>query len=86
MVVRQFRLLSQVREILDGSGKSDEVIKILKIHPFVAEKMIEQARNLRLDRLDHVMHLLVELDEAVKTSDMADRLALELFILDFSKV
>lgn len=86
MVVRQFRLLSQVREILDGSGKSDEVIKILKIHPFVAEKMIEQARNLRLDRLDQVMHQLVELDEAVKTSDMADRLALELFILDFSKV
>jgi DNA polymerase-3 subunit delta len=43
MVVRQFRLLVQAREILDARGNKDDVARALGVHPFVAEKTTGQA-------------------------------------------
>lgn len=83
MVVRQFRLLCQVKEILDANGKAEDVRNVLKLHPYVAEKLIEQARKFTLEQLDEVIHQLLSLDEAEKTGEMGDRLCLELFILEF---
>lgn len=80
MIVRQFRLLIQARESLDGGKQKTEIQRELRLHPYVAEKLLGQARRFALPELERVYRRLLEIDEAVKTSQMPERLALETFI------
>jgi DNA polymerase-3 subunit delta len=80
MVVRQFRLLLQVRELLDQGAQRDEVIRQLRLQPFVADKLIGQARRFGLPDLELIYHRLLEVDEAVKTGRSSEALALEMFV------
>ena len=64
MVIRQFRLLLRAREVLDA-GKNP--LQALGVHPFVAGKVAEQARNFRLSDLERVYRRLMEIDLADKS-------------------
>jgi len=80
MIVRQFRLLIQAREILDENGSNAQIEQELKLHPFVAKKLTEQARHFTLSRLVEIYHRLFEIDEAIKTSQVSMELALDTFL------
>ncbi|OGO33636.1 MAG: DNA polymerase III subunit delta [Chloroflexi bacterium RBG_16_57_11] len=80
MIVRQFRLLIQARESLDLGKHRAEIQHELRLHPYVAEKLLGQAQRFTLPELERVYRRLIELDEAVKTSQMPERLALETFV------
>lgn len=84
MIARQFRLLLLAREVIDQGGQKEEIQGKLRQHPYVAEKLLGQARNFTLPELERVYHRLVEMDEAVKTSQIPDRLALEMFVSGFT--
>lgn len=84
MIVRQFRLLLLAREVLDNGGRTGEIARELKIPPFVAEKVSVQARHFDLPVLETVYHRLVEIDEAMKTSQMEGGLALDTFVAAFT--
>jgi DNA polymerase-3 subunit delta len=84
MVVRQFRLLILTREILDEGDDSSQVARQLKTPLFLAEKLTNQARRFRLTDLETTYHRLLELDEAMKTGEMASDLALETFVANFT--
>jgi len=84
MVVRQFRLLIQAREILDGRGNKDDVARALGVHPFVAEKTTSQANRFSMESLENIYHRLLEIDEQVKTSQVTLELALDTLILELS--
>jgi DNA polymerase-3 subunit delta len=85
MVVRQFRLLLLAREVLDQGGRVDDVGRELKVHHFVAEKVTSQARHFTLPVLEAVYHRLLEMDEAIKTSQMEGDLALDTLVADFTQ-
>ncbi len=85
MVVRQFRLLLLAREVLDQGGKADDVGRELKVHKFVAEKVTSQARHFTLPVLEAVYHRLLEMDEAIKTSQVEGDLALDTLVADFTQ-
>jgi DNA polymerase III subunit delta len=85
MVVRQFRLLLQARELLDNGKRADDVRIELKIHKFVAEKVTSQARHFTLPVLERVYHRLLEMDEAIKTSQVEGDLALDTLVADFTQ-
>lgn len=85
MVVRQFRLLLQAREIMDARGNAQTVAKELGIAPFVAEKIFGQARGFSLEALEAIYHRLLELDEDVKTGVMPIETALEMFVVEQTK-
>jgi DNA polymerase-3 subunit delta len=85
MVVRQFRLLLLAREVLDGGGRADDVGRELKVHRFVAEKVTSQARHFTLPVLERVYHRLLEMDEAIKTSQVEGDLALDTLVADFTQ-
>jgi len=85
MVVRQFRLLLLAREVLDQGGRVDDVGRELKVHHFVAEKVTSQARHFTLPLLEAVYHRLLEMDEAIKTSQVKGDLALDTLVADFSQ-
>jgi DNA polymerase-3 subunit delta len=85
MVVRQFRLLIQAREILDGRGNKDDVARALGVHPYVAEKTTGQANRFSIDSLESVYRKLLRIDEQVKTSQMTLDLALDTLVVELSK-
>lgn len=59
MIVRQFRLLIQAREALDGNINPRSV---LDVPGFVADKVSLQARNFKLSDLERIYHKLLEID------------------------
>lgn len=69
MVVRQFRLLIQAREILDGRGNKDDVARALGVHPFVAEKTTQQAARFSIESLENIYRKLLRIDEGVKQAN-----------------
>ncbi|MEK6752715.1 MAG: DNA polymerase III subunit delta [Chloroflexota bacterium] len=85
MVVRQFRLLIQAREILDGRGNKDDVARALGVHPFVAEKTTGQAGRFSIQSLENIYHRLLKIDEGVKTSQITLDLALDTLIVELTK-
>ena len=85
MVVRQFRLLIQAREILDGRGNKDDVARALGVHPFVAEKTTQQAARFSIESLESVYHRLLSIDEGVKTSQVTLDLAMDTLVVELTR-
>ncbi len=85
MVVRQFRLLIQAREILDGRGNKDDVARALGIHPFVAEKATQQAARFSIESLEAIYHRLLNIDERVKTSQFTLDLAMDTLVVELTQ-
>lgn len=84
MVVRQFRLLLQAREILDARGNKDDVARALGVHPFVAEKTAQQAAHFSMETLEAVYHRLLKIDEGVKTGQSTLDLALDTLVVELA--
>jgi DNA polymerase-3 subunit delta len=84
MVVRQFRLLLLTRELLDAGFKGNEVAQRLKVHPFVARKVISQVHHFSSPTLEMIYRRLLEVDEAIKTGQMEGDLALDTLIVDLT--
>ncbi|GAB4466972.1 MAG: DNA polymerase III subunit delta [Anaerolineales bacterium] len=84
MVVRQFRLLLQAREILDGRGNKDDVARALSVHPFVAEKTAQQAAHFSMETLEAIYHRLLKIDEGVKTGQVTLDLALDTLVMELA--
>ena len=85
MVVRQFRLLIQAREILDGRGNQNDVARALGVHPFVAEKAAQQASRFSIEALEQIYRRLLKIDEGVKTSQITLDLALDTLVVELTR-
>lgn len=84
MIVRQFRLLLQARELLEAGVNEDGVTKILAVHPFVSQKILAQARRFPVEALEEAYHRLYQIDVATKTGDMDPDLSLNCWIAEYS--
>ena len=80
MVVRQFRLLLLSREILDSGGQHRDVVRNLKLHPYVGEKLLKQVRHFSIQDLEMIYHRLLDMDVAVKTGEVDEVLGLDTLI------
>ena len=81
MVIRQFRLLLQAREMLDERASVPEIQKTLGLHEFVAQKVCKQAGRFSMSSLESIYHKLLEIDEGAKTSQVPLDLALDTLIV-----
>jgi DNA polymerase-3 subunit delta len=84
MIVRQFRLLILTRELLDNGRGRTEAPRELGVAPFLADKLILQASRFTMPTLEVIFHRLLEVDEAMKTSQMPGDLALETLVASFT--
>lgn len=82
MIIRQFRLLIQVRELLDENpGRSPEdMAGEIGVHSFPIKKITPQAKLFTLPQLKTIYHQLSDIDQAIKTGQLDDKLALDLLI------
>ena len=80
MIIRQFRLILQAREILDTGGDAGDVAKLLHQHPFVARKITAQASQFDLQTLESIYHQLLRIDVDSKTGGMDGDIAMDVLI------
>jgi DNA polymerase-3 subunit delta len=84
MIVRQFRLLLQAREMLD-EGQGAHISGELRLPSFVADKLAAQARRFNLAQLEDLYHRLLLLDETMKTGQAPADLALDTFVAELAR-
>lgn len=82
MIVRQFRLLIQVKDILEREPGQDHtsIAKELGTHPYPIKKIIPQSKHFSLPQLEDIYHRLSNVDAAMKTGQLDQELALDLLI------
>jgi DNA polymerase-3 subunit delta len=84
MITRQFRLLIQVKEMQENGVPAPEMAKTLGQHPFVIDKIGQQARNFSLEQLERIYAHLLDLDVGIKTGEIGDVLALDVLVAELA--
>jgi DNA polymerase-3 subunit delta len=85
MIVRQFRLLLQVKDLASRGMALEQIREQLKLHPFVARKVLEQSRNFTSDQLDLIYRKLLEVDLAMKTSRGDPTVTLDVLVVELTR-
>jgi DNA polymerase-3 subunit delta len=80
MIIRQFRLLIQVKELVLEGMDTQTIAKKIKLHPYPTRKLHMQARNFPMEQLELVHRRLLEIDVQLKTSQIDEIVALDLLI------
>ncbi len=66
MIVRQFRLLTKAHELASKTNNSYALADSLKIHPYVAKKILSQVRNYNQQQLINIYQQLINTDSRLK--------------------
>ncbi len=80
LIARQFNQLLQVKELTEKESKRGEIARALKVPPFVAGKLMAQAKAFEKRQLLAYVEFCVDIEQAVKSGKLSDRLAVELVI------
>jgi DNA polymerase-3 subunit delta len=84
MIVRQYRLLLQIRELEARGARKAQMMKELKLQDWAVDKLIPQARRHSLPQLEAIYERLLETDLAIKTGRLEAVLALDLLVAELS--
>jgi len=66
MLVRQFKIILQIKELLLMQKNQNEIALEIKQHPFVIKKTIPQTRNFNMENLKKIISDLIEIDYKIK--------------------
>ena len=80
MFVRQFRILLQIKQALESGLSQRQISGQLKLHPFVSQKGVEQARHFTLPSLKNILRRLAKIDYEVKSGQNDYRTSLSMLI------
>ena len=86
MIVRQYRLLIQVRWLLERNASERDIAKTLDLHPYVAKKTRRQATFFTHEQLQRAYDLLTESDLAIKTGKLTPEAALDLLVAQLTQL
>jgi DNA polymerase-3 subunit delta len=85
MIRRQFALVARARALLERGASHREVASELRVPPFVARKLEEQARGLGEEELERALALVLDLERGLKGgSDLGDELQVEIAVFKLS--
>jgi DNA polymerase III subunit delta len=82
MIIRQFRILLQLKELSIQHVSPEQIKKRTGLHSYVVDKNLRQVHNFSLEALESVFNRLVELDTAMKTGRINPTLGLELLVAE----
>jgi DNA polymerase III subunit delta len=85
MIVRQFRLLLQIKDFAARGKTVEQAAAQLKMHPFVAKKTWAQSLNFSLPQLEAIYQKLLDTDIAIKTGRNEPMLALDLLVVELTR-
>lgn len=85
MIVRQFRILLQVSDLMSQRLDKDAIARHIGLHPYPTQKAMQQCRLWRSQDLADAYDRLLETDVAIKTGKLPDDLALDLLVVELSQ-
>ncbi len=68
MIIRQFKILLQVKEAVEAGLSSRKIINLLGLHPFIVQKSLTQSRYFSCELLKKILIYLIEADKKIKSS------------------
>lgn len=80
MIIRQIKILLQIRQALNSGDGPRKIMSSLKLHPFVAQKGMGQARRFVLSSLKNLLNELVKIDYNMKSGRADVKTELSLMI------
>lgn len=86
VLTAQFRRIILLHEALSRSENMKKIQKEWKIHPYVLQKTLHQARHFSQEELKKIYHALFVADRKIKTGGDTPEGAFEDFLLDFAAV
>lgn len=84
MLSNHFRRLLGVRSLREQGVPEREVASTLKLHPFYAKKLCEQAGRFPSGRLESALSWCAEADRTMKTSRISSQVVLDTLIIKIS--
>lgn len=81
LIARQFRIMFQVKHMVERGNSQQQIASQLKLRPFVVRGAIEQGKRYNMSTLRAITAHLANLDYEMKTGKINKEMALELFIL-----
>jgi DNA polymerase-3 subunit delta len=83
MIVRQYRLLLQVKDLVARGLRPQAIARELKLQPWMVEKKLApQARRYSLPQLETIYERLLAVDVDIKTGRMEPVLALDVLVAE----
>lgn len=84
MITKQFRQILNTKLLLQKGFDKAKVIDVLKVHPYVAQKLCAHARNFDVDALKSALKDSYEMDVLNKMSLLDAKLSAEILIAQFA--
>ncbi len=81
MITRQVRLILAAKSLAAQGYAANQLPSSLGVHPFLAKKLVQQSRNFSVLQLESALESCLETDLALKSSQGAPGVLLELAIL-----
>jgi len=82
MIVRQFRIIQQLRHLLDSGIKTEkELADKTKLNPFVVKKILPSAKTADPEKLKRIYQKLLQCDRQLKRSNVSKDQLLEMLLL-----
>lgn len=85
LISRQFQILLNVRDMSARGMNQASMAKIAGIPPFAVRRNVSQAKGFSMEQLKQALRDGVDLEEAVKTGRMNDQMAVEIFLMKYSR-
>ena len=85
LISRQFQILLNVKDMAARGMDQATMAKLAGIPPFAVRRNVTQAKGFSMEQLKQALQDGVELEEAVKTGRMNDQMAVEIFLMKYSR-
>ena len=85
LISRQFQILLNVKDMSKKGFDNNTMAQKAGIPPFAVRRNVTQAKGFTMQQLKQAIRDGVDFEEAVKTGRMNDQMAVELFLMKYSK-
>ncbi len=85
LIIREYRILIQVKELIAQETRSDQIASRLGIQPWAAERAARNARTLSSEHLLRTYRTFLEVDTAIKTGLQQPEAALEFLVAELCR-
>lgn len=85
LISRQFQILLNIKDMSQKGFDNNTMAKNAGVPPFAVRRNLSQAKGFTMQQLKQAIRDGVEYEEAVKTGRMNDQMAVELFLMKYSR-
>ena len=85
LISRQFQILLNIKDMSQKGFDNNTMAQKAGIPPFAVRRNVTQAKGFTMQQLKQAIRDGVDFEEAVKTGRMNDQMAVEIFLMKYSK-